>query len=170
MSKICFAILFGLISYLLGPTRGNILSAQQTNAAILQKLWQQEVSNLSDSLKAIEADFPLAEWLNASLDSSSTMSIKASLPVVSYLRLQKGAFERTIFQSYEAKGKVNQIHSISYKDTLDKPSLMRIRKAGPDYLKGDDPRLWSKLTKPAIWIVGTTGTIFSLFYVRSRQQ
>lgn len=146
------------------------LKAQPGNGELYQSLWKQELDSLPHLVKAIQGPRSELFFPQYDVDSSSAWTLRLLDPFFSYKKIGKSTYLRSFSQSYQLEGKGLIGGRISARDTLSQKQVKAQLKSSklPPELKGENPFFFSKYVAPGLWILGSFGAIFSLFYIRSR--
>lgn len=145
-------------------------NAQLGNGELYRSLWQQELDSMDQPIQAIKGKvfedfFPAFEP-----DSQAILSLSLLTPSIFYQKVSKGKYIRSFRQNYQIEGKGFRSGIIVFEDTLTSKQLKTLIKTKglPNELNGDNPFFFSKYVGPFLGIMGSTGVIFALFYIRSR--
>ena len=153
-----------LLWLILGSTS---LFAQDHNGLIYQRLLQE----LTDEIG------PVRQWHEqhetnflppASIDSNRQLVVRIGEPNVSYEKLEKKRFVRSIRLSLQIQDSSSQFRNLTHQDTLELRQLKTVFRQSPAALRGDKPTAWAKWGAPATLIGLSVGGVISLFYLRSQ--
>ncbi|MCI4671175.1 MAG: hypothetical protein MRZ79_23755 [Bacteroidia bacterium] len=132
--------------------------------------WQAEFDSISKPINEIKGSIYLPYLPDYQTDTASNWSIQLFRPSFTYQKLGKKRFLRKFEHGYQLEGQGYINGRIKYQDTLSKRQVkeqLKSKDLHPE-LRGANPFIYYKYISPGLWILGGTGGILALFYVRSR--
>lgn len=108
----------------------------------------------------------LEDNLKNKLKGSDSMEVET--PRIKYSKVGDNDVERILEIDLILSRETGEMEKLSFRDTLDRKSLRKVRSTKYPELKGEHPSTFRRYILPSIGLAAGVGSIVSLFYIRSR--
>ena len=145
----------------------HLVSAQPSNDTILKQQLKPYFDATGYQYQTISGFDIQPYFSQIRVDSASTFSIKIT-PRVLYAKVDKQKYLRELRIALNHTDSSGRAEVFTYRDTLEASTLRKVNRESSKELRSTDPTPLGKYIKPTLLIVGSIGSIFSLFFIRSK--
>ncbi len=156
-----------IISIVLLLAKPQIANSQISNELVFDSMLIGFCQEKADKLSKVTGFLTsgLEDNLKNKLKGSDSMEVEA--PRIKYSKVGDD-IERLLEIDLILSRETGEMEKLSFRDTLDRKSLRKVRSTKYPELKGEHPSTFRRYILPSIGLAAGVGSIVSLFYIRSR--